>query len=119
MLLKFLGKILVTAFAAIVASYFIPGVHVNGGLTPIILAIVLALLNGFVKPILVFLTIPISILTLGLFLIVINIIIVLLAANIVKGFHVDSWWHALLFSIVVSVVTYLMDSLLGTNKKKQ
>lgn len=118
MLLRFLGKILVTAFAAIVAARFVPGVHVNGGWTPIVLAIVLALLNGFVKPILVFLTIPISILTLGLFLIVINIIIVLLAAHIVKGFHVDGWLSALFFSIVVSVVTYLMDALLGTNKNK-
>lgn len=116
MLFKFLGKILVTAFAAIVASYFIPGVHVNGGSTPIVLAIVLALLNGFVKPVLVFLTIPISVLTLGLFLIVINIIIVMLAANIVKGFRVDGWWSAFLFSIVVAVVTYLMDILMGRKK---
>jgi len=117
MLVKFLGKILITAFAAIIASYFIPGVHVNGGLTPIILAIVLALLNGFVRPILVFLTIPISILTLGLFLIVINIIIILLAANIVKGFHVDGWYSALLFSIAMSIVTFLLEAILGTKKK--
>ncbi|MFT4203033.1 MAG: phage holin family protein [Chitinophagaceae bacterium] len=118
MFFKFLGKILVSAFAAIIASYCIRGVHVNGGMTPIILAIVLALLNGFVKPVLVFLTIPISVLTLGLFLIVINIIIVLLAANIVKGFQVDGWWNALLFSIVVSIVTYLMEALLGTNPER-
>lgn len=117
MLLKFIGKILVTALAAIVASYFIPGVHVNGGMTPIVLAIVLALLNGFVKPILVFLTIPISILTLGLFLIVINIIIILLAANIVKGFHVDGWLSALFFSIAMAIVTYLLELIIGTNKK--
>ena len=118
MFLRFIGKILVTAFAAIIASYLIPGVHVNGGITPIVLAIVLALLNAFVKPILVFLTIPVSILTLGLFLIVINIIIILLAAHIVKGFQVDGWLSALFFSIALSIVTYLIELILGTNKKQ-
>lgn len=117
MILRFLGRILISAFAAIIASYLIPGVHVNGGMTPIVLAIVLALLNGFVKPILVFLTIPISILTLGLFLIVINIIIILLAAHIVKGFHVDGWISALFFSIAMAIVTYLLDLILGTKSK--
>src|SRR5215831_8815347 len=109
--MQFLGKILVTAVAAIIVSYLLPGVSIDNSVTAIILAIVLALLNGFVKPILIILTIPITILTLGLFLLVINIVIIKWAAEIVPGFSVNSWWSALLFSLMLSLVTALIESL--------
>jgi putative membrane protein len=116
--MKFLGKILVTAVAALIASYLLPGVSINDSVTAIVLAVVLALLNGFVKPILVILTIPISILTLGLFLLVINILIIEWAAKIVPGFSVRDWWSALLFSLLLSLVTALIESLISANKKE-
>ena len=78
----------------------------------------LALLNGFVKPILIVLTIPITILTLGLFLLIINIVIIKWASEIVPGFSVRNWWSALLFSLLLSVVTALIENLIGANKKK-
>jgi putative membrane protein len=116
---KFIGKLLVTACAAIIAAYFIPGVSIDNSVTAIILALVLALLNSFIKPILIILTIPLTVLTLGLFLIVINILIIKWAADIVDGFKVDGWFSALLFSLLLSLATALIESLLGTNKKEE
>jgi len=116
--MKFLGKILITAVAALIASYILPGVSINSSVTAIILAIVLALLNGFIKPILIILTIPITIVTLGLFLLVINILIIKWAAGIVPGFSVRDWWSALLFSFLLSIVTALIESLIDANRKK-
>ena len=80
-----------------------PGVRVANFMTSIIVAVVLGLLNIFVKPILVLLTLPVTMLTLGLFLLVINAAIILLCSKIVGGFSVDSFWTALIFSIILSV----------------
>src|SRR5215208_6753619 len=97
----FLIKVLITALAVYVADYFLGGVHINNDAkTVIIVALVLALLNSFIKPILVILTIPITILTLGLFLLVINALMVKWAARLVDGFHVDGWLSAILFSLI-------------------
>ena len=113
---KFFGKILITAIAAIIASNLIPGVSIDNSITAILLAVVLALLNNFVKPLLVILTIPITILTLGLFLIVINVLIIMWASDIVPGFKVDGWWHAFLFSLLLSITTALIESLIGKSE---
>jgi putative membrane protein len=80
--------------------------------TALLVALVLALLNTFLKPLLVALTIPLTIITLGLFLLVINILIVFLAARIVPGFAVHGWMAALLFSLVVAVISFLLERLL-------
>ena len=109
----FLIKILITAVAAYVASWLLPGVYMTDIKTTIVVALVLALLNTFIKPILVILTIPITILTLGLFLLIINALIVKLAASLVSGFHVDGWISALLFSLVVIVVSYILEAARG------
>ncbi len=119
MLTKILTKIFVTTLAALFASYLLSGVQIDGLETAVIVAIVLALLNTFIKPILIFFTLPITILTLGLFLLVINILIIKWAADLVSGFHVDGWWPALLFSLIVSFVSSILEGLLGDNKKKE
>lgn len=109
----FIIKVLVTALAVFVADYFLEGVHISDDIkTVVVVALVLALLNTFLKPILVLLTIPITIITLGLFLLVINILIVMLADYLIGGFNVDGWLNALLFSLIVSVVTYILDAIL-------
>jgi putative membrane protein len=110
---KFLGKVLVNAVAIIIAAYLLKGVDVKDAVTAVIVAIVLGLLNAFVKPLLVLLTIPITVFTLGLFLLVINIIIVLLADDIVPGFRVNSWFTALIFSLIVSFVSSVLDKLIS------
>lgn len=111
--MRFVGKILVTALAAIIVSYLLPGVKITDGYSALLLALVLALLNSFIKPILIVLTIPVTILTLGLFLLVINILIIRWTANIVPGFTVVNWWAALWFSLLLSFVTYLIEALIG------
>ena len=105
-------RIIILAVAAFLAARFLPGVHITDVKTTLLVALVLALLNAFLKPILVALTIPVTILTLGLFLLVINIIIVFIAARIVPGFSIDGWVSALLFSLIVAVISYILESFL-------
>jgi putative membrane protein len=101
-----------------VLSHFIKGVYVENFNTSIIVAIVLGLLNVFVKPILVLFTLPVTVFTLGLFLLVINAILILLCTKIVGGFRVDSFLTALIFSIVLSLLQSLMYGLLKDEKNK-
>jgi putative membrane protein len=102
-------RILLFAAAAYIAARLIPGVQISNAQSALLVAIVLGLLNAFLKPILVALTIPITIITLGLFLLVINILMIYLAAYIVDGFNVQNWIAALLFSIVMAVVGFILD----------
>lgn len=109
--MNILIRILITSLAAFAAAYLLPGVHINQYTTAIILAIVLALLNVIIKPILIILTLPITVVTLGLFLLVINALIILIAAHFIRGFRVDGFWWALFFSIVLSVITSILNRL--------
>lgn len=110
--MRFIVKLLVTALAVWVAAYILPGVHLeNDAKTIIIVALVLALLNAIVKPILIILTIPVTIVTLGLFLLVINALMVVWTSKLVDGFKVDGWLTALFFSLIVSVVSYILHSI--------
>jgi putative membrane protein len=108
--MNFLIRILITALVAFGLSYLLDGVHIDAFTTALILALVLAVLNALVKPILIILTLPITILTLGLFLLVINALIIMLGARFVDGFKVDGFWWALLFSILLSVVSSILYS---------
>jgi putative membrane protein len=101
-------RIVVTSIVAFGLSYILSGVQIDTFTTAIVLAIVLAILNAIVKPILVFITFPITVVTLGLFLFVINALIILLADKFIKGFNVDGFWWALLFSLLLSIVTSLL-----------
>ena len=115
---KFFAITIATAVAVLFAAYILKGVYVDTTVTALIVALVLGLLNSFIKPILVVLTIPITILTLGLFLLVINIIIVKWVAGIVPGFTVNGWFSALLFSLVVSFTSSLIEAIIGNDDKK-
>lgn len=106
--MNWIVKILLSAISVIIASYILRGVHVDGFLTAIIIALVISILNFFIRPILVVLTIPITIVTFGLFLLVVNAIIVLLAEVLITGFVVDGLGWAILFSLIVSFVNYLL-----------
>ena len=106
-------RILISAVAVWVAAYFIPGVSVSGGAgTYVMVAIVLGFLNAFIKPILTILTIPITVITLGLFLLVLNVLMVYLTAYLIPSFHVSGFIAALLFSFVVSIITALIDAII-------
>jgi putative membrane protein len=114
--MKLLIRILITSGLVLLIAHFMSGVHVASFTTALIVAVVLGLLNIFIKPILVILTLPVTILTLGLFLFVINAIIIMLCANIVGGFKVDSFLTALLFSIILSILQSIVYSILGDDK---
>jgi putative membrane protein len=104
-------KILLSSVAVVIASYLIPGVYVDDFLTAIIIAVLLSILNVTIKPLLIIFTIPLTVFTLGLFLLVINAIIILIADSIVPGFVVDGFWWALLFSLVLSLLNALLSDL--------
>lgn len=101
-------KLFVNALAIFLTAQILPGVHVADLKTALIVAIVLSIINMFIKPIVVILTLPINIVTLGLFTFVINGIFVLIASNIVDGFTVPNFWHAMLFALVLSLVNSVL-----------
>lgn len=108
--LPMLARLITTSLAVIIVSYLLPGVAVESALSAVGLAVVLAILNVFIKPLLILLTLPITLLTMGLFLLVVNALIILLAAELVPGFSIDGFWWAVLFSIILSVVVSVLES---------
>lgn len=110
-------RLLVNALAVFILAYVLNGVTVDGYLGAIIVAIVLSLLNLLIKPILVILTLPVTIVTLGLFLLVINALMILLASNLIDGFSVSGFWTALLFSVLLSFLQSVLQPLLKDDKK--
>lgn len=109
-------RLIISTIAVLVTDLLLPGVHADDFLTGLLVAVVLGLLNTFLKPLLVLLTLPVTLVTLGLFLLVINAGMVMLAARIVPGFVVESFWWALGFSIILSLVQGFLQ---GLDKPKQ
>ena len=120
--MNFIVNLLVSSFAVLITAYFLDGVTIgdnqfySGGtpelnkfVTAVLVAVVLSFLNAIVKPILTILSLPITFFTLGLFLLVINAIIILFADKLVDGFKVDGFWTALWFSLVLSVVSSFLN----------
>lgn len=101
---------LVSALAILAAAYLLPGVHIASFTTALVVAIVLGIINAFLKPLLI-LTLPITILTLGLFTFVINALLIMLTAGLVPGFTVDGFMWALIYSIVLSVINSFLHQL--------
>ncbi len=99
---------LLNTIAVLVTALILPGVTVSSFLVALAVALVLGFLNTFVKPVLVFLTLPINILTLGLFTLAINAFIIQITSVIVPGFIVSSFWWAILFSIILAIVVNLL-----------
>jgi putative membrane protein len=100
---------LISALAILVAAYLLPGVHVDGLLAAFVLAVVLGAINTILRPILVFLTLPLTVVSLGLFVLFINGFLVILATYIVPGFSVVNYWWAFLFGIVLAIVSYVLE----------
>lgn len=115
--MKLIIRLLINALAVVILSKLLDGVFVDNYITAVGVALVLSILNLLVKPILVILTLPITILTLGLFMLVINALIILLADKLIDGFSVSSIWMAMLFSVLLSLLQSLLYSLLKEDKK--
>ena len=111
--MNFLIKLLISTLAVIITAKLLPGITIQNDsiVIALVVAAVLAFLNSILKPILIFLTIPITFFTLGFFLLVINAFIIMLTDKLVDGFSVDTFWHALFFSIVLSIVNSILSGL--------
>ena len=110
--MKFILRLLLSALAVVLLANILPGVHVATFGIAVLVALVLSLLNFLVKPLLIILTLPVTLITFGLFLLVINALIILMASELVSGFRVDGFWSALLFSLLLSVVQSILFAFL-------
>ena len=104
---------LLLAVAIFMAAYMIEGIHVSGFMSAVMAAAVLGVLNAFFRPILLILTLPLNILTLGLFTFVINAMLLMMASGVIGGFSVDGFGTALLGSLVISLVSWLLTSFIN------
>ncbi len=105
-------RFLLSGLGVLLTAYLLPGVDVRHFGYALLVAVVLAVVNTLLKPVLIFLTIPITVLTLGLFLLVLNALLILLVDFIVPGFNVDGFWWALAFSLILSIFNSMFSGLL-------
>lgn len=115
--MNFILRLIVSALAVVIVAHLLPGVSIENYTSAILVALALAFLNTIVKPILTVLTIPITIVTLGLFLLVINALMIIFASELVNGFHVNGFFSALLFSLVLSICTGILNTLFGVSRE--
>lgn len=102
-------KWMLNGVAIVITAYLLPGVSLSGFGAALITALVLGLINTFIKPVLMLLTLPLNILTLGLLTFVINALLIMLTSALVSGFTVHGFGWALLFSLVLSIVSYILN----------
>jgi putative membrane protein len=109
----FLIRLLANTLAILAAAYLVPGIEVSGGLALLAAALVLGLINAVVRPILLFLTLPFTLVTLGLFIFLLNAFCLWLTSLLVKGFEVHGFWTAVLGAMIVSVTSWLVTILMS------
>ena len=117
--MRFILKLLVSSLAVFFGAYILHGVYLDGFPTAILVALIIGFMNAFLRPILVILTIPITLITFGLFLLVINAAIILIADVALQGFAVNSFSTAILYSILVSVITWLLEAIANPKSAKR
>lgn len=110
--MNILTKLLATSFVLLLIAEYLPGFTVEGFYTALVASVVLGLFNVFLRPILILLTFPITLLSLGLFTFVINAALFWFATTIVEGFKVETFWHALLGSLVITMTSSLLNKIL-------
>lgn len=108
---RFVIKWTISAISLAVAAWMIQGITIANGWALLFAALVVGLLNAFLRPVIIFLTLPLNILTLGLFTFVINAIMILFTAEIVHGFSVNGFWSALLAAVIMSLVGFILNIL--------
>lgn len=109
----FIFRLVIHMVAILIISYLLPGlIRVDGVWAALVAAFILGIVNAVIRPILIFFTLPITILTLGLFLLVINGLMLWLVSAIVKGFQVNGFWGAVLGSLLISIVSWVLSRVL-------
>jgi putative membrane protein len=116
--MSFLIRLVINAVALLLVAYLLPGVHVSGFTAALIAALILGIVNAVLRPILFVLSLPLQILTLGLFTLVINAALFYLVAKLGIGLTVDGFWSAFLGAIVLSIVSFVLSSLVGVASSK-
>jgi putative membrane protein len=102
---------LINALALLIITYLVPSIHIRGFGTALIVAVVLGLINAIVRPVLIIFTLPVTIVTLGLFIFVVNALCFWLCSSLLKGFEVSGFWSAFFGSILYSIVSWLLSAL--------
>lgn len=105
----FVTRVIVMSLAAVLAGYLLPGIRFDGLMAVVITAVVISLLNNFIRPILIVVALPVLLFSMGLFMLVINTLIILLAAKLVPNFHVDGFSSAFWFSLLLTFFNYLLE----------
>ncbi|WP_153101592.1 phage holin family protein [Paraburkholderia hayleyella] len=107
---------LINALALLAITYIVPSIHIRNFGTALIVAIVLGLINSFLRPLLLILTLPVTVLTLGFFILVVNALCFWLCASLLKGFEVSGFWSAFFGSILYSIVSWMLSALILGNR---
>ena len=111
-------KVIISSIAVLITAYLLPNVDVVSWQAAVMLAILLSFLNAFIKPILIILTLPVTIFSLGLFLLFINAGIILIADYLLDEFHVEGFFWALIFSLILSIINSILEGILGTKTEE-
>lgn len=112
-------KVFISTLGVLISAYLLKGVAVENFLSALVFAVILSFLNSFLRPVLIILTIPVTIVSLGLFLLVINALMLLLADYLSPEFYISNFWWALLFSFILSIVTSVLEAIFGTKKAEK
>jgi len=115
--MRFLIRVVLNGIAIIVAAYFVPGLRLSGPGAALVAGAILGFVNAIIKPVLFLLTLPVTLLTLGLFIFVLNAACLGLTAAVVPGFDIDGFWGALFGALVVTIVSWILNGLLFSEKK--
>jgi len=110
--MKLITRLLINILSLLIVSYIIPGFDITNLTTAAVAAVVIGIVNTFIKPILLIITLPITIITFGIFALILNVLMLMLAAAITPGFHIDGFFTALLASILLSLVSSFLNALL-------
>src|ERR1043166_953317 len=116
--MRFLARLVLNGVAIIVAAWLLPGLHIDGPLPALVAGIILGFVNAIVRPVLFVLTFPLTLITLGFFIFVLNAICFGLTAWLVPGFTVDGFWWALLGALLVSIVSWILNGLVVGKKER-
>jgi len=116
--MRFLARLVLNGVAIILAAYVLPGIHIAGFFAALVAGVILGFVNAIVRPVLFFLTLPLTLITLGLFIFVLNAICFALTAWLVPGFSVDGFWWAIFGALLVSIVSWILNGIVVGKKER-
>jgi putative membrane protein len=117
--MRFLARLVLNGVAIILAAYVLPGIHIAGLFAALVAGVILGFVNAIVRPVLFFLTLPLTLITLGLFIFVLNAICFALTAWLVPGFSVDGFWWAIFGALLVSIVSWILNGIVVGKKERE